>query len=136
MFKLFKKKERRYGFEMHPRILNFSNTFTIEEKAAMAHSFLMLMKADSVSLNLKMYNYIYNQFESIGFGLQSKYMEQYTVNDLNYTLTKINSLSSDQKKWFAISLHAMLYEIGVKPSFYHIQYYLKLGEQTSNPYIK
>lgn len=136
MFKLFKKKERRYGFKSHPRISNFSRGLTVEEKAAMAHSFFMLMKADDASLNLKMYTYVHEQFESIGFGVKSKYMEQYKANALNDTFSKISELTIDQKKWFAIALHAMLYEIGIKPSFRHIQYYLTLGQQTSNPYIK
>ena len=73
---------------------------------------------------------------SIGFGVKSKYMEQYKANALNDTFSKISELTIDQKKWFAIALHAMLYEIGIKPSFRHIQYYLTLGQQTSNPYIK
>ena len=136
MFKLFNKKKRRYGFERHPRILKFSKSLTVEQKAAMAHSFLIVMRADGAALNLRMYNFIYDQFESIGFGLKSKYMEEYNANDLNDTFTKINNLSIDQKRWFAIALHAMLYEIGAKPSFQHIQYFLTIGKQTSNPYIK
>lgn len=136
MFKLFNKKKRRYGFERHPRILKFSKSLTVEQKAAMAHSFLIVMRADGAALNLRMYNFIYDQFESIGFGLKSKYMEEYNANDLNDTFTKINNLSIDQKRWFAMALHAMLYEIGVKPSFQHIQYFLTIGKQTSNPYIK
>lgn len=136
MFKLFNKEKRRYGFERHPRILKFSKSLTVEQKAAMAHSFLIVMRADGAALNLRMYNFIYDQFESIGFGLKSKYMEEYNANDLNDTFTKINNLSIDQKRWFAMALHAMLYEIGVKPSFQHIQYFLTIGKQTSNPYIK
>ena len=136
VFNWFTKKKRKYGFEMHPRLINFSRSLSVEQKGAMAHTFLMVLKADDASLNLKMYNYIYDQFESIGFGIKSKYMQEYKTNDLAYSYTKINSLSIDQKRWFAISLHGMMYEIGIKPSFKHIQYYLALGQQTSNPYIK
>lgn len=135
-FTWFKKKRRRYGFARHPRVLNFGKSLTKEQKTAMAHVFLMVMKADGSTLNLKMYNYIFEQFESIGFGLKSKYMEAFESNDLDDTYTQINSLSNDQKRWFATALHAMLYEIDVKPTFHHIQYYLTLGKQTSNPYIK
>jgi len=136
VFTRFKKRKRRYGFERHPKLINFSRSLSLEQKAAMAHTFLMMMRADGSSINLKMYNYIYDQFESIGFGLKSKYMEEYNSNDLDGTYTEINNLSVNQKKWFAMALHAMLYEIGIKPSFQHIQYYLTLGKQTSNPYIK
>ncbi|WP_298531913.1 hypothetical protein [uncultured Algibacter sp.] len=136
MSALFKKKKRRYGFARHPRLMAFSRSLTLEQKAAMAHTFLKIMRADGPPLNLEMYNYIYEQFESIGFGVKSKYMKNYSLNNLDDTYTEINNLSIDQKRWFAIALHAMLYEIGVKPSFRHIQDYLTLGVQTSNPFIK
>ena len=136
MFNLFKRKKRSFGFEMHPRIVNFGRSLSIEQKTAMAQTFLMVMKADDSSLNLKMYNYINEQLESIGFGLKTTYMEDYQSIDLDDTYTKINNLFIDQKRWFAIALHAMLYEIGIEPSFQHIQYYLILGKQTTNPFIK
>lgn len=131
----FVNKRKRFGFEKHPSVGYFGSGFTRDQKAAMAYGFLMILKTD-LPLNQNMYHYAYKQLELIGFGIQSKYMEQYLDLDQQTILVQIKKLNLEQKKWFAKALHAMLYEIGTKPSFKHIECYLKIGKQTFNPFIK
>ncbi|WP_136482233.1 hypothetical protein [Cognatitamlana onchidii] len=134
MFSLVNKK-KRFGFERHPRVIYFGRGLSVKQKAAMAHVFFHVLRADT-SPNLKMYDYVYGQFQLIGFGIRSKYMETYEDSNIEDSFKLVKKLSLEQKKWFASALNGMLYEIGEKPSFKHIQNYLKVGEQTLNPFIK
>ncbi|WP_194766261.1 hypothetical protein [Tamlana sp. I1] len=136
MFNLLRSKKKEFGFKANPSLKSFGKDLNEAQISAMIHTFLLVMMAEDAVLNLKMYNYIHEQFECLGFDLKQDYVYKYAKTDDNQAYSILKKLSMEQKKWYAISLRAMLFDIGVKASKNQILQFELIGDKTYNPYVK
>lgn len=136
MFNLFRKKKKiPLGFQQHPNIVKFNEITTEEQKAAIFYTLLIVMGTEGV-INHKMYDYIESQAKALNFSLNSQSMQKYKSEDTKYAYEVLKKLSTDQKTWFATALYSMLYDIGEKPTENQIGLYLRIGEKTSNAFMR
>ena len=83
-----------------------------------------------------MNEYISEQAEALDFSFQSESMMLYKSKDTEYAYEVISSFSTEQKKWYSFVFYSMLYDAGDKPTPNQEALYLRIGQQTSNPFMR
>lgn len=101
MFGLFKKKNTHSSLRNNPDLINFQNSFTKEQKAALIYS-LMLMVASEGSYDTKKFNYMTQQAELLNVDLEGKSMEIYQEKNADYAYSVIKMLSENQKDFYSV----------------------------------
>ncbi|MDO6761134.1 hypothetical protein Q4566_13060 [Tamlana sp. 2_MG-2023] len=136
MVNLLRSKHEELGFQTNTNVKALSMSLNNEQMEAMVHSFLMVMMADEHELNLKMYNYIHEQFDAIGFDIKKQYVHKYASRADDEAYAVLEQLTVEQKKWFAIALHDMLYKLGTLPSFKQVEQYNIIRRKSLNTYMQ
>lgn len=135
MISILGNKKKALGFYENPNLKVFSKTLNNDQLEAMVHVFFLVVMADESALSLKMYKYIHDQFNGLGFDIKKAYVHKYASKADHEAYLVLQSLSSEQKKWFEIALHTMLYDIHVSPTFKQIEQYNIICEKALNNYI-
>lgn len=102
MFNPFKKKSS------NPDLINFQNSFSEEQKAAMIYS-LMLMMASEGSYDSKKFDYITKQAELLNIDLEGKSMSVFHNKNADHAYPIIRNLSESQKEFYSVMLGNIAY---------------------------
>ncbi|WP_067145275.1 hypothetical protein [Pseudotamlana agarivorans] len=136
MINLLGSKKKILGFHENPNIKTFSETLNTDQLEAMVHVFFLVVMADETALNLKMYNFIHEQFKGVGFDIKKAYVHKYASRADAEAYDILADLNFEQKKWFETALRAMLYDIHVRPTSKQIEQYNIICEKTLNMYTR
>ncbi|MBU2950421.1 hypothetical protein KO493_06915 [Tamlana agarivorans] len=132
MVNLLRSKHEALGFETNTNVKALSMSLNNEQMEAMVHSFLRVMMADENELHLKMYNYIHEQFNTIGFDIKKQYVHKYAARADHEAYAMLNKLTVEQKKWFGVALYDMLYKLGTCPSVNQVAQYNIIRKKALN----
>lgn len=138
MFSFFKKKKKiPLGFQTHPNLSNLKQELTEEQKVAIFYTLFIVYGADGPNNTSSIMNeYISEQAEALDFSFQSESMMLYKSKDTEHAYEVISSFSTEHKKWYSFAFYSMLYDAGDKPSPKQEALYLRIGQQTSNPFMR
>ncbi|AUS05333.1 hypothetical protein [Pseudotamlana carrageenivorans] len=135
MNNLLGNKKKEIGFYENPNLKAFSKTLNTEQLEAMVHVFFLVVTADEFALNLRMYNYIHDQFNALGFDIKKAYVHKYASKADIEAYGVLANMSHEQKKWFEIALHTMLYDIHVSPTNKQIEQYNIICDKALNIHV-
>jgi hypothetical protein len=103
MFGLFKKKDTQSGLRNNPDLVDFQNSFTEQQKAAIIYS-LMLMVGSEGSYDTNKLNYMTQQAELLNIDLEGESMSVYQGKNADYAYSIIKTISESQKDFYSVLL--------------------------------
>jgi len=102
-----KKAEAKTKPEPIPELLEFKNSYTEEQKAAMMYS-LMLIVASEGDYDTKKFNFLNTQASLLSFDLEGKSMDIYQHEKADYAYSILKKMNDSQKEWFSVTLGTMI----------------------------
>jgi hypothetical protein len=102
-----KKEETKPKAEPNPELLEFANSYTEEQKAAMMY-ILMLMVASEGDYDTKKFNFLNTQAKLLSFDLEGKSMDIYQHQNADYAYSILKLMNDSQKEWFSVTLGSMI----------------------------
>lgn len=107
MFEFFKKKKPQASLKNNPDLVNFRNSFTEQQKAAIIYS-LMLMVGSEGNYNEKKLTYMSQQAELLDVDLEGNSMSIYQQKNADYAYSIIKTLSESQKDFYSVLLGGIM----------------------------
>lgn len=104
---IVKKEEAKNKPEPIPELLEFKNSYTEEQKAAMMYS-LMLIVASEGDYDTKKFDFLNTQASLLGFDLEGKSMDIYQHKKADYAYSILKTMTDSQKEWFSVTLGTMI----------------------------